>query len=97
MRGFPQRVNAGYMQIVDRATIRLRVCERGAGETLACGTARAPRWSPASGAGCSTRAVRSQTRGGELDDSMAGGGQARADDRARRRRYSKARSRCRAA
>jgi len=35
---FPARVNAGYMQIVDRATIRLRVNERGVGETLACGT-----------------------------------------------------------
>jgi diaminopimelate epimerase len=35
---FPQRVNAGYMQIVDRGHIRLRVYERGAGETLACGT-----------------------------------------------------------
>ena len=35
---FPRRVNAGYMQVVDRATIRLRVWERGAGETLACGT-----------------------------------------------------------
>jgi len=35
---FPQRVNAGYMQIVDRGRIRLRVYERGAGETLACGT-----------------------------------------------------------
>ncbi|OGA03864.1 MAG: diaminopimelate epimerase [Betaproteobacteria bacterium RIFCSPLOWO2_02_FULL_64_12] len=35
---FPQRVNAGYMQVVDRSHIRLRVWERGAGETLACGT-----------------------------------------------------------
>ncbi|OGV74089.1 MAG: diaminopimelate epimerase [Methylophilales bacterium RIFCSPHIGHO2_02_FULL_57_10] len=35
---FPQRVNAGFMQIVDRGHIRLRVFERGAGETLACGT-----------------------------------------------------------
>jgi diaminopimelate epimerase len=35
---FPARVNAGYMAIVDRANIRLRVWERGAGETLACGT-----------------------------------------------------------
>lgn len=35
---FPQRVNAGYMQIVDRNRIRLRVYERGAGETLACGS-----------------------------------------------------------
>ena len=35
---FPARVNAGYMQVLDRATIRLRVWERGAGETLSCGT-----------------------------------------------------------
>jgi diaminopimelate epimerase len=35
---FPRRVNAGFMQVVDRATVRLRVYERGAGETLACGT-----------------------------------------------------------
>jgi len=35
---FPNRVNAGYMQIVDRDHIRLRVYERGVGETLACGT-----------------------------------------------------------
>ncbi|GLS04541.1 diaminopimelate epimerase [Chitiniphilus shinanonensis] len=35
---FPERVNAGFMQIVGRGEIRLRVFERGAGETLACGT-----------------------------------------------------------
>ena len=35
---FPRRVNAGYMEIVDRRRIRLRVYERGTGETLACGT-----------------------------------------------------------
>ena len=35
---FPNRVNAGFMQIIDDAHIRLRVYERGAGETLACGT-----------------------------------------------------------
>lgn len=35
---FPRRVNAGFMQVVDRHAIRLRVYERGAGETLACGT-----------------------------------------------------------
>ncbi|MCF8198874.1 MAG: diaminopimelate epimerase [Sulfuritalea sp.] len=35
---FPQRVNAGFMQVMDRNNIRLRVYERGAGETLACGT-----------------------------------------------------------
>lgn len=35
---FPQRVNAGFMTIINRSEIRLRVYERGAGETLACGT-----------------------------------------------------------
>ena len=35
---FPRKVNAGFMQVVDRGHIRLRVYERGAGETLACGT-----------------------------------------------------------
>jgi diaminopimelate epimerase len=35
---FPRQVNAGFMQIVSRTQIRLRVYERGAGETLACGT-----------------------------------------------------------
>lgn len=35
---FPRRVNAGFAQIIDRSRIRLRVYERGAGETLACGT-----------------------------------------------------------
>ncbi|GGD86222.1 diaminopimelate epimerase [Caballeronia grimmiae] len=35
---FPKRVNAGFMQIVDRHSVKLRVYERGAGETLACGT-----------------------------------------------------------
>ena len=35
---FPQRVNVGFMQVIDRQHIKLRVFERGAGETLACGT-----------------------------------------------------------
>ena len=35
---FPRRVNAGFMQVMDRQHIRLRVFERGAGETLSCGT-----------------------------------------------------------
>jgi diaminopimelate epimerase len=35
---FPRRVNAGFMQILHRGAIKLRVYERGAGETLACGT-----------------------------------------------------------
>lgn len=35
---FPQRVNVGFMQVIDRSNMRLRVFERGTGETLACGT-----------------------------------------------------------
>lgn len=35
---FPARVNAGFLQVLDRGRVRLRVYERGAGETLACGT-----------------------------------------------------------
>ncbi len=35
---FPKRVNAGFMQVIDRGHIRLRVYERGAGETMSCGT-----------------------------------------------------------
>ena len=35
---FPKRVNVGFMQVMDRHSIRLRVYERGAGETLSCGT-----------------------------------------------------------
>jgi diaminopimelate epimerase len=35
---FPQRVNAGFMEVVSRSEVKLRVFERGAGETLACGT-----------------------------------------------------------
>jgi diaminopimelate epimerase len=56
---FPKRVNAGYMQVVDRRCIRLRVWERGAGETLACGT------------GACAAVV--EARGGALTVSWAGG------------------------
>ncbi|MDB9696360.1 diaminopimelate epimerase, partial [Acinetobacter nosocomialis] len=35
---FPERVNAGFMQVIDEKHVRLRVFERGVGETLACGT-----------------------------------------------------------
>jgi len=35
---FPQRVNVGFMQVIDRQSLRLRVFERGVGETMACGT-----------------------------------------------------------
>jgi diaminopimelate epimerase len=71
---FPQRVNAGYMQVVDRATIRLRVWERGAGETPACGTGACA----AVVAGIRRRLldprVRVQTRGGWLTIAWPGPG-----------------------
>jgi diaminopimelate epimerase len=63
---FPQRVNAGYMEIVDRATIRLRVWERGAGETLACGTGACAAVVAAIRRGLVDSPVRVVTHGGEL-------------------------------
>jgi diaminopimelate epimerase len=63
---FPQGVNAGYMQIVDRANIRLRVWERGAGETLACGTGACAAVVAGIRRGLLDSTVRVLTRGGEL-------------------------------
>ncbi len=70
---FPKRVNAGFMQVVSRSRIRLRVYERGAGETLACGTGACAavvagiRW------GLLDARVDVQTRGGQLTIEWAGG------------------------
>jgi diaminopimelate epimerase len=63
---FPQRANAGYMQVVDRGRIRLRVWERGAGETLACGTGACAAVAAGIRRGLLDREVRVATRGGEL-------------------------------
>ncbi len=63
---FPNRVNAGYMQVVDRDTIRLRVWERGAGETLACGTGACAAAVAGMRLGLLDSSVRVITRGGEL-------------------------------
>jgi diaminopimelate epimerase len=71
---FPQRVNAGYMQVVDRATIRLRVWERGAGETLACGTGACAAVVAGVRRGLIDSPVRVQVRGGELNIAWAGDG-----------------------
>jgi len=65
-RRFPQRANAGYMQVVDRATIRLRVWERGAGETPACGTGACAAVAAGIRRGLLDDAVRVETRGGWL-------------------------------
>lgn len=73
---FPRRVNAGYMQIVDRHTIRLRVYERGAGETLACGTGACAAAVAGIARGLLASPVRVRTRGGELEIAWCGEGSA---------------------
>ena len=70
---FPQRVNAGYMQVVDRHAIKLRVFERGAGETLACGTGACAAVVSGIARGLLDSPVRVQTRGGTLTIAWAGG------------------------
>ena len=70
---FPQRVNAGYMQIVDRANIRLRVWERGAGETLACGTGACAAVVAGIRRGLLDSPVCVATRGGTLAVAWSGG------------------------
>jgi len=71
---FPQRVNAGYMQIVDRAAIRLRVYERGAGETLACGTGACAAVVAGRMLGLLDTPVHVTTRGGAMEIDWAGEG-----------------------
>ncbi|HET8586193.1 MAG TPA: diaminopimelate epimerase [Casimicrobiaceae bacterium] len=70
---FPMRVNAGFMQIVDRDNIRLRVYERGAGETLACGTGACAAVVAGRRLGLLNEIVRVCTRGGALTISWEGG------------------------
>lgn len=69
---FPQRVNAGFIQIVDRHSIRLRVFERGAGETLACGTGACAAVVAGIRRGLLDSPVKVATRGGELSIAWAG-------------------------
>jgi len=71
---FPQRVNAGFMQVVDRAQVRLRVFERGAGETLACGTGACAAVVAGIRLGLLDARVDVQTRGGLLTIEWAGEG-----------------------
>jgi len=70
---FPRRVNAGYVQIVTRTHIRLRVWERGAGETLACGTGACAAVVAGIREGLLDDSVRVDTRGGRLTIRWAGG------------------------
>jgi diaminopimelate epimerase len=69
---FPKRVNAGYMQVVDRHSIRLRVYERGAGETLACGTGACAAVVSGIARGVVDSPVAVETRGGRLTIAWAG-------------------------
>jgi diaminopimelate epimerase len=72
---FPRRVNVGFMQIVDRAHIRLRVYERGAGETLACGTGACAAVAVGRRWGELDREVHVRVRGGELRVNWDGPGE----------------------
>jgi diaminopimelate epimerase len=70
---FPKRANAGYLQVVDRSRVRLRVWERGAGETLACGTGACAAVVTGIREGLLDDTVRVETRGGQLTIRWAGG------------------------
>ncbi|MGH8663240.1 MAG: diaminopimelate epimerase [Burkholderiales bacterium] len=71
---FPQRVNASYMQVIDSHAIRLRVYERGAGETLACGTGACAAVVCGIQAGVLSSPVRVTTRSGALEIEWGGEG-----------------------
>ena len=71
---FPQRVNAGFMQIVDRHAIKLRVFERGSGETLACGTGACAAVVTGIRRDLLDSPVRVTTRGGDLTIAWGGPG-----------------------
>ena len=69
---FPKRVNAGYMQILNRHEIKLRVFERGAGETLACGTGACAAVVSGIRRGLLDSPVQVHTRGGNLQIAWGG-------------------------
>lgn len=70
---FPQRVNAGFMQIIDAHHIKLRVFERGSGETLACGTGACAAVVAGIQLGQLQSPVKVTARGGELHIAWQGG------------------------
>jgi diaminopimelate epimerase len=73
---FPKRVNAGFMQVMDRHNLRLRVYERGAGETLSCGTGACAAVVAGIRRGLLDSPVNVATRGGVLTISWEGDGAA---------------------
>lgn len=70
---FPRRVNAGFMQVVSRSRVRLRVYERGAGETLACGSGACAAVVAGIRRGLLDARVDVDTRGGLLSIEWHGG------------------------
>ena len=70
---FPERVNAGFMQIIDAHNIKLRVFERGSGETLACGTGACAAVVAGIQLGRLQSPVKVSARGGELHIAWQGG------------------------
>jgi diaminopimelate epimerase len=72
---FPKRVNAGFMQVLDRGHIKLRVFERGSGETLACGSGACAAVVAGIQRGLLDAQVRVTTHGGDLVIRWAGEGQ----------------------
>ncbi len=70
---FARKVNAGFMQVLDRRQIALRVYERGAGETLACGTGACAAVVAGIRLGWLDHTVDVQARGGLLTVQWAGG------------------------
>ena len=71
---FPRQVNVGFLQIVDRTHVRLRVHERGVGETLACGTGACAAVAFARRRGLLDPEVSVRARGGELRVDWDGAG-----------------------
>lgn len=71
---FPKRVNAGFMQIISRDDIRLRVFERGASETQACGTGACAAVAVGRKAGLLDETVTVHLRGGDLSITWSGEG-----------------------
>ena len=69
---FPKKVNVGYLQAINRNEIKLRVFERGAGETLACGTGACAAVVSGIRRGLLDSPVKVHTRGGELQIAWAG-------------------------
>lgn len=71
---FPKRVNVGFLEVVNRRSARLRVFERGVGETYACGSGATAAMAAARQAGRLDETARISLRGGQLDLTWSGPG-----------------------